>query len=114
MIGTRLLVVSPDYYEVSVVCTVCARVQYRMAAHTVEEEIRRWAAGKGFGEGILYGELLGMIDALPCVRQVQSLGLDGGSRGKRNVRGDLLLPPNGLLHLKHVTCNLMTPMKEGL
>lgn len=114
MIGTKLLVVSPDYFEVSVVCTVCAKVQYRMAARTVEEEIRRWVLGRGFGQGILYGELLGMIDALPCVQQVHSLWLDGGSRGKRSLRGDLVLPPNGLLYLKNVICNLMRPMRERL
>lgn len=112
MIGTKILVVSPDYFEVSVVCTVCAKVQYRMASRTVEEEIRRWILGRGFGQGILYGELLGMIDALPCVQQVCSLWLDGGSRGKRSQRGDLALPANGLLYLKKVTCNLMTPMRE--
>ena len=112
MIGTKLRIVSPDYYDVSIVCTVCARVQYRMADRMVEDAVREWVEARGFGQGILYGQLLGMIDSLPCVQQVSSLWLDSGSRGKRTPRGDLQLPPGGLLCLKKVTCNLMTPMRE--
>lgn len=112
MIGTKLRVVPPDYYDVTIVCTVCARVQYRMADRMVEDAVREWVEARGFGQGIPYGQLLGMIDSLPCVQQVSSLGLDSGGRGKRTPRGDLLLPPGGLLCLKRVTCNLMTPMRE--
>lgn len=112
MIGTKLRVVSPDYYDVTIVCMICARVQYRMADRMVEDAVREWVGSRGLGQGISYGQLLGMIDSLPCVQQVNSLWLDSGSRGKRTPRGDLLLPPNGLLCLKKVTCSLMTPMRE--
>lgn len=114
MIGTKLRVVSPDYYDVTIVCMVYARVQYRMAAQMVEEAVREWIEGRKFGQGIPYGQLMGMIDSLPCVQQISSLWLDSAGRGKRTPRGDLLLPPGGLLCLKKVTCNLMRPMRERL
>lgn len=114
MLGIRLSLVSPDYYDITVVCMVCARVQYRMAGQMVEEAVREWVEARGFGQGILYGELLGMIDSLPCVQKAESLWLDSGGRGKRTPRGDLLVPIRGLLNLKKVTCNLMTPMRERL
>lgn len=114
MIGTRLRLVSPDYYDVTIACTVCARVQYRMADQMVAEAVKEWVGARGLGQGIPYGELLGMIDSLPCVQKVESLWLDSASRGKRTPRGDLLVPARGLLNLKRVTCNLMTPMRERL
>lgn len=114
MIGTKLRVVSPDYYDVTIVCMVYARVQYRMAGQMVEEAVRQWIEGRKFGQGIPYGQLMGMIDSLPCVQQISSLWLDSAGRGKRTPRGDLLLPPGGLLCLKKVTCSLMTPMRERL
>lgn len=114
MLGTKLRLVSPDYYNVAVACVVCAKTQYRMAASMVEDAVRTWVEGRGFGQGISYGELLGMIDALACVQEVQSLWLDGGSRGRQDSRGDILLPQNGLLHLKRVTCRLAAPMRERI
>lgn len=72
----------------------------------VEQEIAAWIRRKRFGEEIRYGELKGYINTLPCVRRVDSLWVDAGSRGKRNQQGDLLLPPNGLFILKRVTCSL--------
>lgn len=114
MIGTKIRLTPPDYYDVTIVCMVRAKVQYRLADQMVEEAVRNWIASHGFGQGISYGELLGMIDALPCVQQISSLWLDAGSRGKRNSRGDVLLPPNGLLYLKKVTCNLITSTREGI
>lgn len=114
MVGTRLRLVSPDYLDITIVCMVCARVQYRMADRMVEEAVREWVEARELGQGILYGELLGLIDSLPCVQKAESLWLDSGSRGKRTPRGDILLPAHGLLNLKKVSCNLMTPMRERL
>ncbi len=107
MLGTRLQVVSPDYYSLEIVCIVESKVQYRDAGTWIEREIKDWVKKKRFGEGIRYGDLKGKIGTLPCVRRVESLWIDAGSRGRRNEEGDLLMPPNGLFWLKRVVCNLV-------
>lgn len=109
MIGTRLKLVPPDYYDVTIVCTVSARVEFQQARQLVEAALRDWVRSRGFGQGIVYGDLLGMLDAQPCVLQAESLWLDAGGRGKRSPGGDLLIPPWGLLWLKRVVCNLTAP-----
>lgn len=112
LIGTRLEVVSPEYYQVEITCVVSAKVQYRHAGETVEEAVKKWIRQKGFGEGISYGELAGRIESLPCVQKMTSLWIDAGSRGKRDSAGDLLLPSHGLLILKKVSCHLMGAGEE--
>lgn len=106
LIGTRLLLVSPEYFRLEVTCVVAAKIQYRDAEGMVEREVAAWIGKKKFGEGIRYGELKGFIDTLPCVRRVVSLWLDTGSKGKRNRLGDVLLPQNGLFLLDRVACSL--------
>lgn len=106
LIGTRLSLVSPEYFRLEVTCVVAAKIQYRDAEAFVEREVAAWIGKKKFGEGIRYGELKGFIDTLPCVRRVDSLWLDTGSNGKRNRLGDVLLPKNGLFLLNRVLCSL--------
>lgn len=112
MIGTRLRIISPEYYELHVICVISAKVQYRDAGKRVEEVIAGWVKKKRFGEGILYRELVGLIDSLPYVQKVDSVWLNAGNNGKRNQLGDVQLPPEGLFHLKSVTCH-QTAAKEG-
>lgn len=109
MIGTRLRLVSPDYYDVTIVCTVRAKAEYQQAGQMVEGALKDWVRSRGFGQGIIYGDLLGMLDALAWVEQAQSLWLDSGGKGKRSSGGDLLIPAWGLLWLKRVECNLTAP-----
>lgn len=106
LIGTRLVLVSPEYFQLEVTCIVAAKIQYRDAGSLIEREITAWIGQKKFGEGIRYGELRGFVDTLPCVRRVESLWLNTGSKGKRNRLGDVLLPPNGLFLLNRVVCSL--------
>lgn len=106
LIGTRLVLVSPEYFQLEVTCIVAAKIQYRDAAVMVEREISAWIGRKKFGEGIRYGELKGFVDTLPCVRRVESLWLDTGSKGRRNRLGDVLLPSNGRFLVNRVVCSL--------
>lgn len=112
MLGTRIAVLSPVYCTVSISCTCCVRVQYREAGRLVEEWIRKWMEGRGFGQGIPFGELTGGIEALPWVLEVQSLRIVNGRQGKRNSRGDLLLPPDGRMVLRQVECQVITGMRQ--
>lgn len=110
MIGTRITILSPVYCPVSISCTCYGRVQYRNAGQMVEEWLRNWMKGRGFGQGIEYGELIGSIEALPWILEVPSLSIVSGRQGKRNSRGDLLLPPDGLMVLKQAECQVITGM----
>lgn len=106
LIGTKLVLVSPEYFQLEVTCIVEAKIQYRDSAGTVEREISEWIGKKKFGEGIRYGELKGFIGTRPCVKRVESLWLNTGSKGRRNRLGDVLLPPNGLFFVSRVVCSL--------
>ncbi len=108
MLGTRLCVRSPEYCPVSVLCRCLVRSQYRNAGELVENWIREWMGKRGFGQGISYGELTGGLEALPWVLEVHSLSIVSGRQGRRNSRGDLLLPPDGRMVLKQVECQVMT------
>lgn len=110
MIGTRILILSPVYCPVSISCTCYARVQYRNAGQLVEEWIRQWMQGRSFGQGISYGELIGSLEALPWILEVPSLSVVSGRQGRRNSRGDLLIPPDGLMVLKQTECQVITGM----
>lgn len=106
LIGSRLSLVSPEYFQLEVTCIVAAKIQYRDAEAVVEREIAAWVGKKKFGDCLRYGELKGFIDTLPCVKRVESLWLDTGGRGKRNRLGDVLIPPNGLFFVNRVVCSL--------
>lgn len=106
LIGTRILLVSPEYFRLQVTCVVAAKIQYRDAKEMVEQEILAWIGRKKLGECLRYAQLKGFIDTLPCVRRVESLWLDTGGKGRRNRLGDVLLPPNGLFLAGRVECSL--------
>lgn len=112
MVGTRLEILSPEYYEVGIACVVSAKVQYRQAGAMVEEAVRGWIRKKSFGEGISYSQLTGIIEAQPCVQGIISLWLDVGSRGRRDQAGNLELPPGGLLKLKSLSCQVVAVGEE--
>lgn len=107
LLGTRLELVSPEYYEISISCVVVSKVQYRNAGDMVETAVKNWIGSKRFGENLIYSELAGVIDALPCVKRIETLWLDVGSKGRRNPLGDVLLPPHGLFHLRWVDLSLI-------
>lgn len=113
LIGTRLVLVSPEYCDLEVVCVAVGKIQYRNALETVEKEIAAWVRNKKFGEGVRYEELKGMIGTLPCIRHVESLWLNTKAGARRNQFGDILVPPNGIVKLKRVVCNLTQSGGEG-
>lgn len=113
LIGTRICLVSPEYCRVSLRLEVVGRVEYPGAGRILEDFIREWINGRTFGEGISYAELYGLVDTHPCVRSVKALRMDSTGRIKRNSRGDLLIPANGLLRLADMECTVLTET-EGM
>lgn len=108
LIGTRILLVSPEYCRVSLRLEVVGRVEYPDAGNILKEMVRGWIGGKTFGDGISYAELYGLLDTHPCVRRVKALRVDSTGRTKRNDRGDLLIPANGLMRLAEIECTVLT------
>ena len=112
MLGTRLFVRSPVYCPVSIVCRCLVKPQYRNAGKLVEDWIREWMGTRGFGQGISYGELTGGLEALPWVLEVHSLSIVSGRQGRRNSKGDLLLPPDGRMVFVQAECQVMSGMGQ--
>lgn len=108
LIGTRIQLVSPEYCRVSVRLEVVGRVEYPNAGDILKKLIREWIEEKTFGEGIAYAEFYGLMDTHPCVSKVKALRLDSTGRIKRNDRGDLLIPANGLMKLADLECMVLT------
>lgn len=108
LIGTRITLLSPEYIFLSVTCEAVGKINYRNARQQVEEEIRRWLSGRGFGQGISYGRFFGYLDTLACVSEIRSLRLETWGRAVRNSAGDVMLPPNGFFILREVKCILYT------
>lgn len=110
LLGTRLLIRSPEYCPVSIVCRLSVKPQYRNGGRLTEDWIREWMGKRGFGQGISYGELTGSLESLPWILEVHTLSIINGRQGRRNVNGDLLLSPDGLMVLRQVACQVMAGM----
>ncbi len=108
LVGTRILLVSPEYIFLSVVCEAVGKISYRNSKEIVEEEIRRFTAGKSFGQTLCYGRLFGFLDTLACISEVKALRIETYGRAVRNGAGDVTLPPNGLFILREAKCILYT------
>ncbi len=99
LIGTHLKLHSPRYIRVDTELEVIPAPQYRDSAAILEKEIRKWYEEREtvYGEPLLYSELFGRLDALPCVRILRVLSLNPRTAGiKRNQNRDLIPPVNGV------------------
>lgn len=103
MIGTKVVVVPPEYIGVSVFAEIAAgtkeqEVKTRMQAAVSDyfTKIR----GK-FGAEVSVGAIYAALDVLAEVTEIRSLTLDAqGKNIRRSRSGDLILPANGLAYLK--------------
>ena len=99
LIGTKLRLHSPRYIYVDTELEVIPSPQYRNSAAILEQEILKWFREKEkiYGEPLLYSELFGRLDALPCVRILRVLAINPRSAGiRRNRNRDLIPPVNGV------------------
>ena len=99
LIGTRLRLHTPRYIYVDTEVEVIPSPQYRDSADILEKEIRKWFREKEtvYGEPLLYSELFGRLDALPCVRILRVLAMNPRTAGiRRNHNRDLIPPVSGV------------------
>ncbi|MDE5818754.1 MAG: baseplate J/gp47 family protein [Lachnospiraceae bacterium] len=109
MLGTRLNVLSPEYFGISVFAEIVAAGQERTARSRIEEaavdffrEIRAV-----FGVSVRVSAVYGKIQVLDVVTEVSSLSLDAQGKGiRRSKSGNLILPPNGLPYLKECVLSI--------
>lgn len=107
LLGTRICLHSPEYTEICVFAEISAQTQYL----NVREEVCQSIAGffkelEGeFGVFISRSSLYGRIDRLEGVMKIHMLSIEArGNRISRSRRGDVLLPPDGVLLLRDVDC----------
>ena len=107
MLGTELLLRSPEYIELSVYAEVFAQRGSLHADRLAEEAVRVFFAKRegAFGVPLIRGQLYGAIDSLEAVEGVAVLSLEAwGGRTERNAGGDLFPSPCGIFLLKEVVC----------
>ena len=52
---------------------------------------------------MIYSRLYGYIDRLEFIQSIRTLNMDARGGGvRRNMDGDILLPPNGVIAIKEV------------
>lgn len=107
LLGTRVSLCSPEYTEIGVYVEISAKPGYLKIREQVEEEIRGFFKKlEGiFGPFISRGSLYARLDQLEGVKKIHMLSIEArGNRVARSIRGDVRLPPAGVLLLKEQEC----------
>lgn len=105
MVGDKVIVLFPEYVEVEVYVEVMAMSQYLHIEQRVIEAVEKFLGEccGGVGGAVIYSRLYGYIDRLEFIRSIRALNMDARGGGvRRNVDGDILLPPNGVIAIKEV------------
>lgn len=105
LIGTKILLYSPEYIELNLYLEVSAMPQYRQAKEMILGTVRGWFEylGTFFGKPVVYGRLYGMIDSMAWVKRIRVLNVEAKNAGvRRNLSGDLIPPANGVFWLNHI------------
>lgn len=109
MLGTRLNVLSPEYFGISVFAEIVAAGQERTARSRIEEAVVDFfrEIRAVFGVSVRVSAVYGKIQVLDVVTEIPSLSLDAQGKGiRRSKSGNLILPPNGLPYLKECVLSI--------
>ena len=102
LLGTKIVLHTPQYIMVNATVEVIVSAQYRDAASVLEREVRAWFKEQEtvYGQPLEYSDLFGRIDSLTCVNKLNVLSLDTHSVGIRVSSNSNLIPPvNGVFIL---------------
>ncbi|MBR3772612.1 MAG: baseplate J/gp47 family protein [Clostridium sp.] len=104
MAGTSVYLIRPDYIGFELFLEVVVKANYvngkEEIKQTVEKHFKK--LGEGFGGCVRYSQLYGVIDRLPCVKQIHALSFTvRGSGVKHLLDGSIQVPPNGVVELCH-------------
>jgi len=110
LIGSRIYIFLPEYVYVEVYVEAAVKPQYLHYRESMEEAVREFFEGyrSRFGGTVGYSELYGYIDRQEFVTGIRSLNLDTKGNGvKRDKDGNILLSPNAVVQLGHVSCSFV-------
>lgn len=108
-IGTRVLVLSPEYIGISLFGEIVVNGQEDAARACIEEALKAFFAkiGTEFGAPVRMSALYGTLDVLSVTARIVSLSFNARGNGIRRSRGgDLILPENGLAYLQECELNV--------
>ncbi|MCC8151028.1 MAG: baseplate J/gp47 family protein [Lachnospiraceae bacterium] len=111
MLGTSVRLLAPVYIGISVYAEIAILPQFKDAEEQIETAVRSFIDDRTWkiGSPVLSSVIYGIIDTLPCVRQVRTLTLDGRGKGCRRLPGgDVSIPPNGLAWLENLDYSIRT------
>lgn len=105
MIGTKVNIISPEYYGANIFIEVDVHPHYLDAEDILDRVIKEYFENdiSEFGSPIIYSEIYGKIDALKCVSEIRSFSIVvQGKNVVQTKNEDIMIPANGLLYLKSV------------
>lgn len=102
MLGTEVMLLSPEYIDIAVYAEILSQPQYVDARERIRNAVADYfGGGWEFGAPVSYSELYGIIDTLDCVLGIETLTIDAQGKGiTRSIGGDVVLPYNGLAVLR--------------
>lgn len=104
IITTEVEIISPEYIGIDIYGEIIVKPYYKDAKDIIRNCIINYFKNEEwtFGKGIVYSNLYGKIDILPCVNRIYSLTINFDGRGvKRDSSGDINVPENGMIYLKN-------------
>ena len=105
LLGTEFKVVEPEYIKIRIYGDLELAAWYRDMEKYLKEKIQEYFKEfcSDFGSPILHSGLYGFIDGMQGVGRIRSLTIDAAGQGiRRNINGDVFLPPEGLAVLEQI------------
>lgn len=103
MIGTKISIVSPEYYGASVFVEVAVHPHYTDAKKRITEKIKEYFSEVvcEFGSSIIYNDIFGRIDAMKCVSEIKSFSITVQGKNVIHTKNEnIIIPKNGLLYIR--------------
>lgn len=104
MLGTQILVKSPEYIGMSIQVEVAVKSRYFRVEKKLEEHIKRYfEENMDFGKTVVYSRVFGFVDTLPEIAGVRALDIHAGGKGViRDNNRDIHVPSNGVVYLENI------------
>lgn len=105
MTGTSVYLVHPEYIEFDLYVEVAVKTHYIHGEEEVKATVEQYfqAMSKDFGGCVVYSKLYGVIDMLPCVKQMRALSFEVRGTGVKHLADQSVqVPPHGVVELSHV------------
>ena len=111
MLGTQILVKSPEYISISLRLEVVVKSRYLQVEGKLKEHIKRYfEENMEFGKTIVYSRVFGFVDTLPETAGIRALDIHAGGKGViRDNNRDIHVPSHGMAYLENIEirCILM-------